>query len=131
MNMCDFNLSHAQLTLIMKLHMLDDGVHPWNKFETSVNGGETKAIDSINLSLFSSVKYIITVYNKDEQKIITKEITVNKVSDTKLKDIVFGKVGHDINHTITPTIVGSEMNLVFSNLESFSVDVRIARLISE
>ena len=58
MNMCDFNLSHAQLTLIMKLHMLDDGVHPCNKFETDVNCGETKAIDSINLSLFSSVKYI-------------------------------------------------------------------------
>jgi len=101
----------------------------WKLIEDTISASSSKTIDTVVLSNFKSIKYIITVLSTAESKIVGEELLLVYNGST-LTDTVYGKVGLGISFDLDANIDGSNMEIDFTNNESFDVEAKLMRLIT-
>lgn len=99
----------------------------WNKFDDSVSALSTKTIDSLSSTKMLQAKYVITIYNVNEDKFKSFEMTVSRKEGT-VGDTVFNKIGDSIDYGINAIEVGPVVQLQVQNNELFNLNVSIGRL---
>ena len=100
----------------------------WSKFSHTILPGESLVIDSMPRGSFISVKYLCSVFNFDERKTNMFEYTLND-NGIDLFSNIFGKVGSPINFQLHEVITGSNVQLIFTNAELFTMDINYAKAI--
>lgn len=100
---------------------------PWVQSRSSVPAGNTQAVHSYPLATFSSMRIVICVYNKVQEKKRTFDLTISK-QGAGLAWSVFGLIGDAINFITVPTVNGSNYELVITNNELYDLAVEYAYL---
>ena len=93
----------------------------------TVAGLSTEVLDTIPLSDFKGLKYIISYCNETEVKFKTLELLASKAG-ADVKDTVYAKVGDIIDIDVEFIKSGTDAELTFTNNESFDVDVSAFRV---
>ena len=100
----------------------------WEKFNRSVPASTTYIADSLALSSFNSLEYIINYKHSVTSKEKSLKMTVVK-DDTVLNDSVYAKVGAPLSVGINAVINGSDLELKVTNSETSIIEMSVARLI--
>ena len=85
--------------------------------------------DSIPLDSFVAAKYLISLFNTDEDVFKALEAFVTKESNEKISDTVFSKLGDSIAVSLNFKRVGSDLQLEVMNSELFSLILHFFRKI--
>jgi hypothetical protein len=96
----------------------------WNRFQTSVNAGQTKVADAILNSEFRAVEYKVSFHGNNKTKSLV--IKINKLQATII-DEVYSKSGDIINVAVNAVLNGSSTELVIINNEAYNLDVILLR----
>ena len=100
---------------------------PWQDLNNNVPASSVKVIDTVALSNFKTLKYIINLSNELEAKGRTFEMTLVKQGVT-IKETLGPKTGKGINYSVNANVVGSSVELSITNSEIYNIDVNYARL---
>lgn len=99
----------------------------WEKFSRSINASTTSIVDSIPLTSFDKIEYIISY--KD---IVTNRVRALKVSvvndDTTIKEQVYAISGAPLDIDLTTKVTGPNYELEIVNNELNAVEMLFARL---
>lgn len=100
----------------------------WTAATSTIPAGSTLAIDSVLLTQFRAIKYIVTVYNEANLTNRSFEMkVVNKFGS--VDDQVYASIGSSIVFSIESLIVGPDMNLNLTNNTGYELTAKFARLI--
>jgi hypothetical protein len=99
----------------------------WERFSGTVTASTSSNVDTIALTNFNSVKYIISLYNSTNNEVKQLEIGVANHT-TSVKDTLYGKVKGSLDIDINSNLVGSNFELEFINNETFDIDYTIAKV---
>lgn len=103
-------------------------VDGWQKVSGTVSSSTTDVVDQIALADLQGIKYLLCYWNDVEDKRKMMELSVVKKT-ASLKDTVFGKIGDNLNVSVSFGISGANLQLSITNSEAFDVDFQLARLI--
>ena len=102
------------------------GSNLWKCLQVEFGMGEVKNLEVFPLTDFNSLTYIITVVDGTGKR---KRFNFDVINDEGvIKDGVYAKMGTNLRYDIDAIINGTDMELVFSNNETFDLTVHIARL---
>ncbi len=100
----------------------------WEKFTRSVPASSTIIADSVALSSFNQIEYIINYKNTSTKREKGLKVTVVK-DDTLIKEQVYAKTGAPLSIGLNTVINGSNFELQIVSSEVVGVDMSFARLI--
>ncbi len=103
--------------------------YSWAKIETTINDSETKAVDTIAMADFRSIKYLITVWVASLSKTKFIEMTVIRPTDTTLSDSVCNILGGGFGMTLAMEIDGTDAKLNVGNTSGSTANIEVARLV--
>ncbi len=99
----------------------------WSKQRLKLSGGETKNTIGISLNRFHTVKYIISIWNDDEQKTKSLELTVNR-SGAVTRSIVSAREGV-FRIGFNDVVSSNQMSLEVINSETFDAQIDLAYIV--
>ena len=97
-----------------------------SKKSLTINANETKVIDTIPLASFRILEYTFSAFNMTELKTKGLKMLV-KYSETSLNDQVFGRIGDQINFSLTSLANGLNYELSMTNNESYPLNLTLIR----
>ena len=105
------------------------GTTPTDETTTvTVASGATSVVESIALSEFIAVEFLINCRKADFSVARTQRMIVNKLA-ASLQDSVYGRVGTLLNCELSTQITGSNAELTVKNNEAFDVLVSFKKYI--
>lgn len=100
----------------------------WTKVTGTVSGSSSSVIDTVDLTSFTSIKYIISARNKPNSAAKYLELSVN-YNQSSLSDSVSGKINNGLSMNVDANLVGGNLELDITNNETFDIDLDIAKLV--
>jgi hypothetical protein len=100
----------------------------WIKSQKNISASGNVIVDTIKLTSFRSIKYIVTVYNKGLDKGKTLEMNLLK-ENAGIKETIYGKIGVGVNIAMSTGINGGNLEITVQNNELFPVTCEFAKLI--
>lgn len=97
------------------------------KKATSIDATTSKVIDTIALSKFHTVEYLIEFHNTTSLKVRTLKAVISRV-DTTLGIQVYVRGGSGLDVEISAVRVAANMELQATNNEAESIDVKLIRI---
>ena len=90
-------------------------------------GTSSSVVETIPMTGFKSLDYIVTIWNSTEDK--TKSLHLKITQDASgLKSMIRDKLGTNIDFDLSEAIVSGNMELTLTNNETFSLNIEMARL---
>lgn len=99
----------------------------WEKFDNTVPASTTKVIESVVLSSFHSVDYILTIYNEVEEKTRRLQMTVVREGVT-ISTSVYGRLGSMTGISVNGNVNAANLDLEIVNDNGYQVNVSYTRL---
>jgi hypothetical protein len=108
--------------------MAESQFEPQRKLVDAITAGQTKNVDTLKLSLFNSLEYIINIYDAAGPRVKALKMRVDRV-DVSVKDQVYARAGDPLNIQVNAVSNGVDFNLEFISGELVPVDVVAIRTI--
>lgn len=100
----------------------------WVKITTNADASTSTIIDQVDVSQFSTLKYVIDVQDTVNNKTKSMEMIINNENGS-LKESVFGRIGNGIDFSINTVNNSGTMELTITNNEAIGLSVSAAKLI--
>ncbi len=100
----------------------------WVRVTDSVTATNNKVIDTVSLTSFTSIKYIISARNKTNNVAKYLELSVN-YNQSSLKDTVSAKINGGLSMNVDANSNAGNLELDITNNESFDIDLEVAKLV--
>ena len=97
----------------------------WNKGKDTISASAAKVVDSIPLTKFRSLKYMISFSNLAETQTKSLELTVRKES-SDVNDTIYARFGR-MDIAIDSQVNAGNFELLMTNSESFNVELKFLR----
>lgn len=99
----------------------------WKKLsKKTILSSTTLDVDTIQLSKFHALRYIVELHNDSESKTKSFEVSIIK-EGVALKDSVFNKLGK-MSVTVSPNVSGSNFKLSLTNNETYTITANVVLL---
>lgn len=100
----------------------------WQRERLTLPAGQTLVADTHALSSFKGITYIIQFWN-DAQAVARSDHVDLVQYNSQVRETVTNRLGANVNVSIKPLVVGSDMTLELTNGEAFDLEVELNRLI--
>jgi len=100
---------------------------PWEQVTTMVPASTTQVVDTLALSSFGCLNYVVCMKETGGTKTKMFKLDVRN-ADTVMNDQVYAKEGDNLSVAVNSNISGANFELEFINSETFGIDVTFTRL---
>lgn len=97
----------------------------WSRVTTSVPASSTQVVDTVALSGFHMIRYILTAYNDAQSKTKALELTVAQEAGS-VNSSVYSKI-NQLDIGVDPVVSGSNNELQITNNELFPVQIDLIK----
>lgn len=118
----------SQGGLISATIPIEGSIPVWVRFTDIVNSDTTKIIDTLALSSFTAIKYLISIREQTNNKTTMVEMNL-KNENGSLQDTIYGKLSGSIDFGISAISNSGNMELVLINNESIQVSISAAKVV--
>lgn len=91
-----------------------------NTTTVAVPAGQTVTVDSVLYSSMKAINYFIALHKSDFSEAKLLKMSVMKFNSS-VKDVVYSRVGTNVNCAVESSVVGLNANLIITNNESYDV----------
>lgn len=99
----------------------------WETLSGTANASSTLVFDTIDLTSFNHLEYIINYEDPSNNR---KSVSITVVNNNgTIKDTVSRRLGANLNIDVVTNINGGDFELQFINNEAFAIDVSTAKLL--
>ena len=106
----------------------DKSPDAWSCVDDTIAASTTEVVDSVANTAFEALKYIVTVYNSANSAYESFEFNILN-NGGSYKDTLTNKLRSGLNVGVNSVNNSGTFELQITNSESFSLDIKLAKLI--